>query len=78
MKKILVLGADNCTTCSNLKENIAKMISDKKMQATVEKITDIVQVMKYGVMSMPALVIDEEVKCVGRVPSEAELNDWLS
>ncbi len=78
MKKVLVLGAEKCTTCSELKQNIAKVIQDGGFKASVEKITDIAKVMSYGVMSMPAVVIDDQVKCVGRVPDKAELIQWLA
>jgi len=78
MKNIKVLGSDCCVTCTNLKDKIAKMIDDKGIDAEVVKITDIVEVMKYGVMSAPAVVIDEEVKCAGRLPSDDELKEWLS
>ncbi|MCV6598937.1 MAG: thioredoxin family protein, partial [Alphaproteobacteria bacterium] len=67
-KCIKVLGSDCCSTCSNLKSAIEKIIVDKEVDATVEKVTDIAEVMKYGVMSTPAVVIDEEVKCSGRSP----------
>jgi small redox-active disulfide protein 2 len=78
MKNIKVLGSDCCTTCTNLKDKIAKMIEEKSINASVEKVTDIMEVMKYGVMSAPAVVIDEEVKCAGRLPSDDELNEWLA
>ncbi len=78
MKKVVVLGSENCVTCTNLKDKIAKMVSDKNIPAEVSKVTDIVEVMKYGVMSVPGLVIDGQVKCSGRIPSDKELNSWLA
>jgi len=77
MKNIKVLGSNCCSTCTNLKDKIAKLVADKGIEANVEKVTDIVEVMKYGVMSAPAVVIDEEVKCAGRMPKDSELEEWL-
>ncbi len=77
MKKIVVLGSENCSTCTNLKDKIAKMVTEQNIQAEVSKVTDIVEVMKHGVMSVPAVVIDGEVKCVGRIPNDKELSSWL-
>lgn len=77
MKNIKVLGADGCKTCTNLKEKIAKMIESRGIEATVEKVNDIIKIMNYGVMSTPAVVVDEEVKCSGRLPSEKELEEWI-
>ena len=77
MKKVKVLGAESCTTCETLLHKIIKLIDDNKYDATVDKITDIITIMNYGVMSVPSLVIDEKVFCTGRVPSDSELHDWL-
>ena len=78
MKIIKVLGAEKCSSCTNLKDKVANMIKDQNIDATVEKITDIAQIMQYGVMSNPAVVVDEQVKCSGRLPSDKELKEWLS
>ena len=78
MKNIKVLGSECCSTCTNLKDKIAKMVIEQAIDAKVEKVTDICEVMKYGVMSAPAVVIDEKVKCAGRTPTDKELNEWLS
>lgn len=77
MQHIKVLGAEHCSTCTKLKEKIEKMAQEKGLDAKVEKITDIAEVMKYGVMSTPAVVIDEEVKCAGIIPKDKELEKWL-
>jgi len=77
MKNIKVLGSGCCSACTNLKDKITQLVADKGIEANVEKVTDIVEVMKYGVMSAPAVVIDEEVKCSGRVPKDSELEEWL-
>jgi len=77
VKNIKVLGSECCATCTNLKEKIAQMVKEKGLKIKVEKITDIIEVMSYGVMSAPAVVIDDEVKCAGRLPSDKEIETWL-
>ncbi|MBN1324760.1 MAG: thioredoxin family protein [Alphaproteobacteria bacterium] len=77
MKLVKVLGTDNCVNCTNLKNKISQIIDSSNYDAKVEKITNIVDIMGYGVMSVPAVVVDEELKCFGRSPSETELHDWL-
>jgi small redox-active disulfide protein 2 len=77
MKDIKVLGSEGCKTCTNLKTNIEELVSSNKLEANVEKITDIEQIMQMGVMSNPAVVIDGKVKCSGRIPTSKELLDWL-
>lgn len=78
VKSIKVLGSDCCSNCTNLKNKIEEIIKENNLSIDVQKVTDIVEVMKYGVMSAPAVVIDEKVKCSGRIPSDKELNKWLS
>lgn len=75
---IKVLGSERCSTCTNLKDKIEKIATDNGLSnITVEKVTDVAQVMGYGVMSTPGIVIDEDVKCAGRIPTDSELKDWL-
>ena len=76
MKNIKVLGAEHCKTCTNLKTKIEGLISET--DSTVEKITDIAQIMQYGIMSAPSVVINEDVKCTGRTPTDDELKQWLA
>ena len=70
MKLVQVLGT-GCAKCEKLKNNVEEAIKQSGTEATVEKITDITQITSFGVMMTPALVIDGEVKSVGKVlPSE--------
>jgi predicted thioredoxin/glutaredoxin len=52
-------------------------IAEAGITATIEKISDFQQIAKHGVFSTPAVIIDGEVKCVGKVPSKAEALAWL-
>jgi small redox-active disulfide protein 2 len=65
---IKVLGS-GCASCHKLEDLAAKAITDLGIDAEIVKVTDIADIMGYGVMSTPALVVDEELKVAGRVPS---------
>ena len=63
---IKVLGA-GCKSCHELYENAKQAVNDMGLDLEVEYITDMQKVMEYGVMSMPALVVNEKVAAMGRV-----------
>ena len=65
---IKVLGS-GCANCQKLEGLATKAVADLGIDAEIVKVTDIGQIMAYGVMSTPALVVDEELKLAGRVPS---------
>jgi len=74
--KIEVLGT-GCAKCKTLYENVKKAVEETGAQVEVAKVEDIPSIMKYGVLSTPALVIDGTVKFSGRVASAAEIKEWL-
>jgi len=65
---IKILGG-GCMKCKQLENNVRLALENLKSDATLEKVTNINEIMKYEVMMTPALVIDEEVKSVGKVLS---------
>ena len=73
---VKILGS-GCPNCKKLEANAKKAIKKKGITATLEKVEDIEQIMAYGVMSTPALVVDEEVKIMGRVASPEEIAKHL-
>jgi len=77
MKKIQILGT-GCPKCKQLAENTEIATKELRMEYTLEKITDINDIMKFGVMMTPSLVVDGRVKVVGKVPSVEELKQMLS
>jgi len=64
--KIQILGT-GCPKCKQLEANAREAVAAKGVEAEIEKITDIDQIMEMGVMMTPALVIDGEVRSVGKV-----------
>lgn len=75
--EIKVLGT-GCPKCLTLEKLVRDLVSAKEIDATVMKVTDIVEIMGYGVMATPGLVIDGKVVVKGRVPSLKELNELIS
>ncbi|HBA70684.1 MAG: redox-active disulfide protein [Geobacteraceae bacterium GWC2_55_20] len=74
--KIEVLGT-GCSKCKTLYENTNKALQESGKNAEVVKVEDIPSIMKYGVMSTPALVIDGKVKFSGKLASVAEIIGML-
>ena len=74
--KIEVLGT-GCAKCTTLYENTQKALEESGKSAEVVKVQDIPTIMKYGVMSTPALVIDGQVKFSGKVASVGEIKGML-
>ena len=72
MKKIRILGT-GCPKCRKLAENAEAAAMELEIEFEIEKITDINEIMKFGVMMTPALAVDGQVKVVGKVPSVEEL-----
>ena len=72
--KVLGTGCANCKSTMNLIEQIAK---DLGTDVTLEKVEDLAQIMQYGVMTTPGVVIDEQVVHAGGIPDKAVIEGWL-
>lgn len=77
MKKLQVLGT-GCPKCTKLAENAEAAAKNAGVACQVEKVTDINEITKFGVMMTPALAIDGQVKVVGKVPSADEIKKMLT
>ncbi len=73
---IKILGT-GCTNCKNLEKATINAVAELNLNATVSKVEDIQQIMNYGIMRTPALVVDEKVLLYGRVPSVSEIKELL-
>ena len=74
---IKILGT-GCSKCKSLEKITREVIEKNSFNATITKVEDIVDIMKYNIMSTPALVVNEKVEIKGRVPSADEIKQILS
>lgn len=77
MKQVKILGT-GCAKCKKVEAVVKDIIAKHKLDATVEKVEDLTEIMSYNVMSTPAVVVDEIVKIYGRVPNEKEILSALN
>jgi len=75
--KIKVLGT-GCPKCKKLYAEAEKAVASSGVAADIEKVERIDDIMKYGVMMTPALVIDDEVKASGRIAPASEIVTWIT
>ncbi|MEI6211265.1 MAG: thioredoxin family protein [bacterium] len=76
-KKVQILGT-GCPKCKLLMANAEAAVNNMGIEATIEKVEKITDIMKFGVMTTPALVVDGQVKSAGRVLSPDEIKKFLS
>ncbi len=77
MKTLQILGT-GCPKCKKLAENTEAAAKDLGIDYDLSKVTDINAIMGFGVMMTPALVVDGQVKVVGKVPGPDEIKKWLA
>ncbi len=66
-----------CPKCHEVERLVREVLAETEVQAEVEKVTDFNAIAKLGIFSTPAVVIDGQVKCVGKVPLKKEILSWL-
>ncbi len=76
MKKIQILGT-GCPKCKKLAENAETAAKELGVECEIEKVTDINEIMKFGVMMTPALAVDGDVRSVGKVMSVDDIREAL-
>lgn len=74
--KIKVLGP-GCPRCFELERRTRRALEELGVDAQVEKVSDIQKIVAYRIMAVPGLVVDDQVKCSGRVPSAVEIKTWI-
>ena len=75
--EIKVLGP-GCPKCQQTEKNVKEAVSESGVAANVEKITDTMAIAKHGVFGTPAIVVDGEVKSVGKIPTKDEIKGWIA
>lgn len=73
---IKVLGP-GCRKCKQTEELVRESVAEAGVNAEITKVSDLMEIAGFGVMGTPAVVIDGEVKCVGKVPGKQEVLDWI-
>ena len=77
MKKIQILGT-GCPKCNKLAENAEAAAKELTIEYQIEKVTDINEMMKFGVMVTPALAVDGQVKVTGKVADVGDIKKMLA
>jgi small redox-active disulfide protein 2 len=75
--EIKILGT-GCSRCKTLEDLTRKVVKDNGIDASVTKVEDIMEIMKYNIMTTPALVVNEKVVSKGRIPSSEEIKQFLT
>lgn len=75
--EIKILGT-GCSNCKKLEANVKKAVEELNVEAKITKVEDIKDIMKYGVMRTPAIVINEKVKMFGKVSNVDEIKKYIN
>ena len=73
MSKVIKILGTGCQKCKSLTGIVEEVVKENNIDATVEKVEDIIEIMKFDIMTTPALVIDDIVILKGRIPSKEEV-----
>ena len=76
MLEIKILGS-GCTNCKNLEKLCREVVTENKLEANIEKVTDIKEIVSYGIMSTPGLVVNGKILSSGKLPTKTTLQHWL-
>lgn len=74
---IKILGP-GCAKCNRLEQLTREVVEEMGLKASFDHVTELNAIMAYPIMTTPALVVDEQVKVSGRIPSKDEIRQWLS
>ena len=74
--EIKILGP-GCPKCKQAEDLVKAVVAETGVDAKVEKVSDIMKIAGYGVFGTPAVVVDGEVKSVGKIPTKEEIKTWI-
>jgi len=74
--EIKILGP-GCAKCQQTEKTVQEAVTEAGVSANIEKVTDLMEIAGYGVFGTPAVVVDGEVKSVGKIPTKDEIKGWL-
>lgn len=75
--EIKVLGP-GCAKCTKTEKLVQEVIKETGVNASVEKVTDMIQIAGYGVFNTPSVIVNGEVKCTGKVPKKEDIKAWIT
>jgi small redox-active disulfide protein 2 len=78
MTKVIKILGTGCPKCQSMTGVVKDVVSENNIDATIEKVEDIMEIMKFNIMTTPALVIDDIITIKGRVPSKDEVMRLLN
>lgn len=78
MSKVIKILGTGCLKCKATTALVEEVVKENNIDATIEKVEDIMEIMQYNVLSTPVLVVDEDIKIKGRVPSKDEVIELLN
>ncbi len=73
---IKVLGP-GCPKCQETERLVREVVAESSVDAKIEKVTDLMKIAGYGVFGTPAVVVEGEVKSVGKIPKKEEIKTWI-
>jgi small redox-active disulfide protein 2 len=73
---IKILGP-GCPKCEQTLKIVNEAVTETRVDAKIEKVTGVMEIAGYGVFGTPAVVVDGEVKCVGKIPKKEDVKAWL-
>ena len=74
---IKILGG-GCANCKKLEKNVRAVVTEKQLDATIEKVTDYAKIAEYGIISTPGLIVNDKIVSYGKVNSVEEIIKFLS
>jgi small redox-active disulfide protein 2 len=74
---IKILGA-GCSRCRKLEDTVRELVSQNNIDAVIEKVSDIQEMMNYGILATPGLVINEKLKSSGIIPKNDQILNWMT
>ncbi len=74
--EIKILGP-GCAKCNKTTDIVKEVVAENNVDADIEKVTDLMKIAGYGVLGTPAVIIDGDVKCVGKIPKKDDVKSWL-
>ncbi len=76
MLNIKILGS-GCPRCQEVEKRTKEVINEMKIEANVEKVTDLKKIMEYKILSTPGLVINGKVVISGKIPAKSQIKQWI-